>query len=97
MWATIKSVFWTCCAIGVGIFLATAEVEGRTPWQHFQRAWMEHVPPSVDALKAGVKGAIKAASVESGDLPQKENYAVDERELLDRRWVKQASAESVSY
>lgn len=39
----LKFLVWTGCAVGLGVFLATARVEGRTPWDQAQRQWDRHV------------------------------------------------------
>lgn len=42
----LKFLVWTGCAVGLGLFLATAEIGGRTPWETMQRAWHAHVQPA---------------------------------------------------
>lgn len=42
----LKFLVWTGCAVGLGLFLATAEIGGRTPWEEVQRAWHARVQPA---------------------------------------------------
>ena len=42
----LKFLVWTGCAVGLGLFLATAQIGGRTPWEAVQRAWRTHVQPA---------------------------------------------------
>lgn len=54
----LKFLVWTTCAVGLGIFLASADLDGRTPLEHLQRAWKRNVNPSaVDRMKNGVGDA----------------------------------------
>jgi hypothetical protein len=55
----LKFLVWTACAVGLGIFLAKGEIDGRTPLDHMERAWKRNVRPShVDRVKEGV-GRVK--------------------------------------
>lgn len=69
MWAQIKSYLMTMLraglAIGFGIFLATVEVEGRTPWEHLQRAWKRHGWSSLEDVKSSFRNAV--LSITSSD------------------------------
>jgi hypothetical protein len=38
---TLSFLFWTTCSVALGIWLATAPVGGRTPWEHAKRLWAE--------------------------------------------------------
>jgi hypothetical protein len=52
----IKFLVWTGCAVGLGVFLASAEIQGRTPLQHVQQTWRRHVPPSqLERVKVGLQ------------------------------------------
>lgn len=71
----LKFLVWTACAVGLGIFLAGVDIEGRTPMEHAQRAWKQHVNPSaVDRAKGGLRQALDGAG-----------EAVDEAKVTVRR------------
>lgn len=38
---TLSFLFWTTCSVGLGIWLATVPVGGRTPWEHTKHLWVE--------------------------------------------------------
>ncbi len=62
----LKFLVWTGCAVGLGVFLATGDIDGRTPLEYVQRAWKRHVQPSgverqVDRVKDGVRDAVDEA------------------------------------
>ncbi|PTL77910.1 hypothetical protein [Vitiosangium sp. GDMCC 1.1324] len=62
----LKFLVWTGCAVGLGVFLATGSIEGRTPLDYAQRAWKRHVQPSevdrqVDRVKDGVRDVLDEA------------------------------------
>jgi hypothetical protein len=72
---------WTVAAVGFGIFLASAQIDGQTPMEHAQRAWKRKVNPSkVDQLKNGLRDAIDSVS----DKKPTERYLEDEREAIER-------------
>lgn len=58
----LKFLVWTGCAVGLGVFLATAEIGGRTPWESVQRVWKQHARPArVERVKDGVRDALDGA------------------------------------
>jgi hypothetical protein len=66
----LKFLVWTGCAVGLGVFLASGNVEGRTPWEYAQRQWNRHVRPSgvdrdvdreVERVTEGVRDAFEDA------------------------------------
>ena len=61
----LKFLVWTACAVGLGFFLATAKVDGRTPWDWAQRTWKRQVQstpaPRVERMKEGVREALDDA------------------------------------
>ena len=78
-------VVWTVCAVGLGMFLSTVEIDGRTPIQHLQRAWKRNVNPSkVDQLKDGLRDAIDDAKGQLSKTKKPERYSDDERRAIDR-------------
>jgi hypothetical protein len=76
---------WTICAVGLGMFLASVEIDGRTPVQHLQRAWKRNVNPSkVDRLKDGLRDAIDDAKLQLSKTKTPERYSEDERRAINR-------------
>ena len=59
----LKFLVWTACAVGLGYFLATAQVDGRTPWDWAQRTWKRQVQPAtrVERVKDGLRDALDGA------------------------------------
>lgn len=58
----LKFLVWTACAVGLGIFLAGVDIQGRTPMEHAQRAWKQHVNPSaVSRARGGLREALDDA------------------------------------
>jgi hypothetical protein len=50
----IRFVVWTTLSVAFGIFLATYEVAGRTPWQVLQGTWKRESPALVETVKKKV-------------------------------------------
>jgi hypothetical protein len=76
---------WTAFAVALGIFLASAEIDGRTPLEHLRRAWKHNVNPSkIDRLKDGLRDAIDDAKGHVSDAKKPERYSDDERRAIDR-------------
>ncbi len=46
----IRFLLWTSMCIGLGIFIGTWEIDGKTPAQHFQTMW-KHAPAVSNPLK----------------------------------------------
>ncbi|HYH95543.1 hypothetical protein [Hyalangium sp.] len=91
----LKFLVWTACAVGLGIFLATGEVDGRTPLDHMERAWKRAVRPShMDRVKDGmerVKGGLEDALDEAKDAVSRnpasaprERITPEDREAVNR-------------
>ena len=82
----LKFLVWTGCAVGLGVFLATADLDGRTPLEYEQRQWKRHVQPGqVERQVERVKDGLRDAVDEAKD-------AVDEAKSTVNRPTKQASA-----
>ncbi len=79
MFGFIKFVVWTAFAVGLGIFLAKGEVDGRTPIEHAERAWKRN--------KGGLQDAIDDAKETISEKTSKrpsEKYSDDERAAIDK-------------
>lgn len=85
----IRFVLWSSFCIGLGVFISTYEVNGRTPLEQMQRAWRQHVQPSkLERLKSGLgdvlKDAGQAASQAAKSGYPTERHTTEERERLRR-------------
>ena len=87
----LKFVVWTACAVGLGIFLSNAQVDGRTPLEHMERAWKRHVQPSqVDRMKDGLRDTLDEAkeAVTQTTKPRptgpKERITAEDRAAIQR-------------
>lgn len=84
----LKFIVWTACAVGLGIFLATGEIDGRTPLQHMERTWKRTVKPSaVDRMKDGLEDAYedaKRAVSRTTDAPPRERITEEDRAAVNR-------------
>lgn len=79
MFKLLKFIVWTGLAIGLGVFIAKYEIDGRTPLEHAQHLWKRKVNPSkVDQLKDGLHDVLGAAS------KKPERYSPDERNAIDQ-------------
>ena len=86
----LKFLVWTGCAVGLGVFLATGDIDGRTPLEHVQRAWKRHVEPSqVDRVKDGLRDALDEAkdavkrTTKQATAPR-EHITHEDRAAIDR-------------
>ncbi|QRO00019.1 hypothetical protein JRI60_13785 [Archangium violaceum] len=64
----LKFLVWTGCAVGLGVFLATADFDGRSPLEYAQRQWKRYVQPTqvdrqVERVKDGLRETIDEAKV----------------------------------
>ena len=84
----LKFIVWTCCAVGLGVFLASGKVDGRTPLNHMERAWSRSVNAStVDRLKDGLEDAYedaKDAVAGKKDSSPREHISAEDREAVNR-------------
>lgn len=84
----LKFIVWTVCAVGLGIFLSTGQVDGRTPLEHMQRAWKRTVKPStVDRVKDGLEDAYedaKDAVSKPTNAPPRERISAEDRAAVNR-------------
>ncbi|MGA9523258.1 MAG: hypothetical protein WBV82_17450 [Myxococcaceae bacterium] len=79
MFGVIKFVLWTACAVGLGIFLAKGEIDGRTPIEHAERAWKRHE----GGLRNAFDDAKETVSEKTSKRPS-EKYSDDERAAIDK-------------
>ncbi|NMO21681.1 hypothetical protein HPC49_45185 [Pyxidicoccus fallax] len=84
----LKFIVWTACAVGLGIFLATGKVDGRTPLDHMERAWKRGVNSSaVDRVKDGLEDAYedaKDAVARPTNAPPRERISDEDRAAVNR-------------
>jgi hypothetical protein len=80
---TLSFLLWTTCSVGLGIWLATVPVGGRTPWEHARHLWAESglSLPSLAMLHA----PSKAAPAEGRAAPRiAERHTEQERDAVNR-------------
>jgi hypothetical protein len=91
----LKFLVWTTCAVGLGVFLARGQIDGRTPLEHMERAWKRNTSPSqvermkdgVDRVKTGLEDALDDAKEAVGkktDAPPRERITAQDREAVNR-------------
>ena len=91
----LKWLIWTVCAVALGVYLASGDIDGRTPLEHAQRAWKQTVNPSkIDRLKDGLGDTLEDAKDAVTDAkdkvtgkpakPPRERITRDEREAVNR-------------
>jgi hypothetical protein len=86
----LKFLVWTGCAVGLGVFLATGEIEGKTPLEHLRRAWKRHAEPTrVERVKDGLRDALDDAkdavqkTTKQAAAPR-ERITPEDRQAIDR-------------
>jgi len=85
MMKLLMILVWTGCSVALGVFLATGEIDGRTPIEHLKSAWKRNVNPSkIDQLKDGLRDALDEAKGHLSDAKRPERYSDDERRAVDR-------------
>lgn len=81
----LRFVLWTTLCIGLGIFLGTYEIGGKTPWQSAQGLWkqsapkLEKVKDSAEDLVVDVKKKVTPTSA-----APKERHTQDDRDAIDQ-------------
>lgn len=85
----LKFLVWTACAVGLGVFLARGNVDGRSPLEHIERTWKRTVSPSaVDKVKDGLEDALddarKVVSQKSANPAQpRERITAEDRAAIN--------------
>ena len=52
----IRAAIWTALCVGLGVFVATYEVSGKTPLEHIERHWKSSdAPDTLDKLVVDAK------------------------------------------
>jgi hypothetical protein len=92
----LKFLVWTGCAVGLGVFLATANIDGRSPLEYAQRQWTRHVQPTqverqVDRMKNGLSDAldeaedtVKRTTKQATTAAPRERITSEDRAAIDR-------------
>jgi hypothetical protein len=88
MWKLLKFLVWTALATGLGIALATYEVGGKTPVQHFQRVWKQNgMATKLDGWKIGAREAFedgKDSISRTWDKKPTERHSRADREAIEK-------------
>ncbi len=80
----LKWLIWTVCAVALGVYLASGNIDGRTPLEHAQRAWKQ---TGLDHTLEDAKDAVTDAKDKVAGKPAKpprERITKDEREAVNR-------------
>lgn len=80
----IRFILWTACAVGLGVFISTYRVEGKTPLDLMTHAWHQQVTPArvakgesqIDALYRHAKAKLNAP-----DRPSEHHSRADRARL----------------
>ncbi len=97
MFGFLRVLIWSCCCVGLGIFLATARFNGRTPLEHGRRSLSG--APSPDRVWDGAKDKLDDAKDAVRDAKDalskspapKEKHSPEDRAALDKLFAKGAS------
>lgn len=98
----LRVVLWTALCFGLGIFAGTADVGGKTPWQHAQGLWKQQ-GPRLEKVKAGAADVVDGAAgvvedvkfrVAPGDAAggPKERHSKADRDAIDQIIAKRGQA-----
>ena len=82
----LRFVIWTSLCVGLGIFLGTHDLGGKTPWQMMQSAWKQQAP-RLDKVKDGAEDLVDDVKkkVSTQDVAQpKERHEKEDREAIDQ-------------
>lgn len=81
----LRFVLWTTLCIGLGIFLGTYELGGKTPWESAQSLWKQQAP-KLEKVKDGAEdlvGDVKK-KVTAPPAQPKERHTQDDRDAIDQ-------------
>lgn len=76
----IRFLVWTALSVAFGIFLATWEFAGRTPWQIMQTAWKKESPAVIESVK---KKVAETQPAPSGAPAPKETHTAEDKQAID--------------
>lgn len=82
----LRFLVWTAVCIGLGLFLGTFEVGGRTAWQAMQGAWNRQAP-RLEKVKAEAEDLMESAKKKVTTTPDsepKERHLKEDREAVER-------------
>ncbi len=82
----LKVIVWTAACIGLGIFLATHSIEGKTAVEHASKALGGKVKaPTLEGVKGEVEDAIDAAKKKlATDKPPTEKHTAEDKDAVNK-------------
>jgi hypothetical protein len=85
-------VLWTGCSVALGVFLASYEVDGRTPLEHAQRAWKANAgPEALEGIKGRFDNALENARDSlANDRKPHEHHSPEDRAAINKLIAKSA-------
>lgn len=89
-----KLWLWTAGCVGLGLFLGAFEIGRKTPFEHAQRAWQEHMEgDSVSTARTRFGEAVEDAHdrVVADEKRPRERHSDTDRKAVDRIIAKGAS------
>jgi hypothetical protein len=91
----LKFIVWTLCAMGLGVFLSTYEVKGKTPLQYLEHTWRAEAPrvrDGAEKVKDGAEDLVDDVKKKIGSKSEKptERHSVEDREAIDKLIARRA-------
>jgi hypothetical protein len=86
----LRFLVWTALCIGLGLFLGTQVIGGKTPWQAVQSAWkqqspkLEKVKDGAEDLVDGVKKRVSTQDASAAQPQPKERHDEEDRKAIDQ-------------
>lgn len=82
----MKTLGWIACGVALGIFLASYEVDGKTPLAHAQRAWKSSEGPAqINGLKDRLGSALEdARDTLAQDARPHEHHSEEDRAAVKK-------------
>ncbi len=86
--AILKTIIWSLCCIGMGVFLATFEIRGKTSLGYLESAW-HHRTGTVEKVKDAAEDAVekvqkKVSSREAPVARPTETHTDADRNAIDQ-------------
>lgn len=89
----IRFLIWTSMCIGLGVFVASYEVDGRTPVQHLKQIWKSS--PHSASVAQQVEGTLdkgKKAINSVRDVAPSEQHTDSDKDALNKLVARRATS-----
>ncbi len=88
MLRTVKFLLWTGCCVGLGLYLSTFQVGGRSTVDLLRQAWKQHGATASASVSSSVKGKLGEVFGEARELvpaPRpKEHHSSEDRDAVNK-------------